>query len=109
MFICPLILLIFGLNLLVRGYRLEPGSLIIRRVGGSKRFDLSTLVSAIADPSAMNGAMRYLGQFQNDKLGDFRAFGADPKRSVVLRFKNQIVVVTPDRPEDFVNEITKMK
>ncbi|MXY98022.1 MAG: hypothetical protein F4Z29_09805, partial [Gemmatimonadetes bacterium] len=35
----------------------------------------------------------------------YRAYATDPKRSVVLKFQSQTVVVSPDRPDDFVASV----
>ncbi|MDB6068350.1 MAG: hypothetical protein JWR26_4558 [Pedosphaera sp.] len=116
MILIPLLILIGGLLFMVRGYTIVQDELIIHRLGWSSRLDLGALASAAADPSAMTGSIRtagngglfaFCGWFRNQKLGSYRAFGTDPRRSVVLRFPDRVVVVTPDAPERFVNEITK--
>lgn len=103
---------------MVRGYTLTDRELIIHRLGWSSHFDLASLISASSDPSAMNGSIRlfgngglfaFCGWFRNKKLGNYRVFATDPQRSVVLRFTDRIVVVTPDAPEKFAAEITKAK
>jgi hypothetical protein len=114
MFILPLLLLLGGAAFMVRGYTLRNDTLIIHRLGWTSRLDLSSLISAAPDPAAMEGAIRLAGNgglfsisgwFSNQKLGRYRVFGTDPRRSVILRFPSQVVVVTPDAPEKFVSEI----
>jgi len=39
----------------------------------------------------------------NTKLGAYRAYATDPKRSVDLKFRDQTAVVSPDSPDDFVD------
>ena len=114
----PLLILTGGSLFAVRGYTLDNGRLIIHRLGWSSRLDLASLVSAVHDPLAMTGSIRiagngglfaFCGYFRNKRLGNYRVFGTDPHRSVVLRFSDQVVVVTPDAPERFVEELTKRK
>ena len=118
MLLLPVVLLVSGALFLVRGYTLDKGSLIIQRLIWSSHLDLDSLVSAASDPMAMSGSIRVAGNgglfaicgwFRNSKLGSYRAFGTDPDRSVVLRFTNQTVVVTPDSPELFVENVLKEK
>ena len=109
MIIFPLALLSGVVPFIVRSYTLESGTLIVHRLGWSQRFDLSSLISADIDPSAMEGSIKLLFWFHNQKLGAYQAIGTDAKHSVVLRFTERIMVVTPDRPENFVSEIAKRK
>ncbi|MDB6124627.1 MAG: hypothetical protein JWQ71_3620 [Pedosphaera sp.] len=113
----PLLILLGGACFMVRGYSLGDGQLIIHRLGWTCRLDLASLKSAAYDPSAMEKSIRiagngglfaFCGQFRNQKLGNYRVFGTDVRRSVVLRFLDRVVVVTPDAPERFVAEITKL-
>lgn len=103
---------------MVRGYTLEKGQLIIHRLGWSSRFNLSSLNSATPDPKAMASSIRlagngglfsFCGLFRNRQLGNYRAFATDPQNSVVLRFPKRTLVVTPDDPKRFADQITKLK
>lgn len=118
MLLLPVVLLLSGALFLVRGYTLDKGSLIIHRLIWSSHLDLGCLISAACDPRAMSGSIRVAGNgglfaicgwFRNSKLGSYRAFGTDPDRSVVLRFTNQTVVVTPDSPDLFVENVVNEK
>ena len=71
--------------------------------------------SARFDPSAMCGSVRtcgngglfsFTGWYWNRKIGKYRAFITDPAKAVVLVFANRRIVVTPDRPEDFVRALS---
>jgi Bacterial PH domain len=114
----PLLIPIISAFFMVRGYALKDHTLTIHRLGWNSRFDLRSLVSATFDPAALSGSIRlfgngglfaFCGLFRNRKLGNYRAFGTDPRRSVILRFNDRVVVVTPDAPERFVDEILKEK
>lgn len=112
--VLPLLLLGGGLLSTVRGYRLEPGRLEVKRLLWSTRIDLAGLRAAWHDPAAMSRSLRLFGNggmfviaglFSNRKLGRYRAFATDPRRSVVLDFGDRKIVVTPDRPEGLVSQL----
>lgn len=94
----------------VRGYAVEPGALVVYRLGWETRIDLAGLRSAEVDPDAMRWAFRtcglggpfaYVGRFRNRALGAFTAYATDRDLAVVLRWDHRTVVVTPDDPEAF--------
>ncbi len=98
----------------VRGYTLSEDTLAIKRLLWSSRVDMSEIVSATEDSFAMDNSVRRFGNggvfsicgwFRNLKLGPYRAFATDPKRSVVLRFPDRVIVVTPDSPQEFVRTV----
>lgn len=98
----------------VRGYTVEPGELVIHRLGWNTRLDLSGLQSAEADPAAMRWAIRtcgiggpfaFVGRHRNRRLGGFTAYATDRDRAVVLRWPHRTVVVTPDDPDAFATAV----
>jgi len=100
---------------MVRGYALTEDFLIVKRLGWDSRVSLARLMSAAADPNAVHGSFRifgnggcfsFVGWYRNKTLGTYRAYATDVKRSVVLRFSDKTIVVTPDDPQKFVAEIT---
>jgi hypothetical protein len=110
------VVLIFGITSLfaVRGYRLTPHELWVRRLLWWTRLSLRDLRAAEVDPEAMKGALRtagnggYLaltGWFWSRRLGHFRALVTDPQRGVVLRFKEKLLVVSPEDPDAFVQAL----
>lgn len=106
---------LFGSALfVVRGYGLEPGVLLVRRLLWSTRIPLDGLARAWTDPTAMKGSLRlfgngglfvFAGLFSNRKLGRYRAFATEPRNAVVLKLSNRTVVVTPDRPAEFLQAL----
>lgn len=115
--VLPLLLLAGGLLFTVRGYRLEPGRLLVQRLLWSTPVDLAGLRSARHDPEAMRRSLRLLGNggmfaiaglFSNRQLGRYRAFATNPKNAVVLDFGERKVVVTPGRPEELVRQLESM-
>jgi hypothetical protein len=55
------------------------------------------------------GFFSFTGHFRSKELGSYRAFMTDRRRAVVLRFPSSVIVISPERPEDFVNTISKNK
>lgn len=117
MIILPLAILFIATFFTIRGYILTPKALFVQRLGWKLKLDLANLISAEVDPNAMaksirtcgNGGMFcFAGAFYNKRLASYRAFATDPKRSVVLKFSNRTVVVTPDKPDEFVEKINKI-
>ena len=98
----------------ITGYRLEGDELHILRVGRINRFPLRELQAAESDPHAMKRARKLwgndglgaiTGSFRSPTLGKLSAFLTDLDRSVVLRWPDRVVVISPDRTEEFVAEI----
>ncbi len=108
---CGGVLLIPGV-FLVRGYRLEGGDqLVILRPLYVTRVSLSGLHGAEARPEAFKGMVLrvgnggyggFIGWFWNRSLGGFRAWVTDPERSVLLRFTDRQVMISPDDPAAFI-------
>lgn len=98
----------------IRGYRLAGGYLFIQRLGWETSFSLRGLQSVTADPGVMRGSLRLFGNggafsisgvYWNRRLGRYRAFVTDMHRTVVLRWSDRVMVVSPDSPERFVETV----
>lgn len=118
MIVMPLAILVIAAFFTIRGYVLTPDAILVQRLGWNSRISLSNLTAAEVDPNAMSRSIRTFGNgglfciagaFRNKKLGAYRAFATDPKRSVVLKFFRRTVVVTPDKPEKFVLKIKELR
>jgi hypothetical protein len=118
MIIMPFAMLIISSFFIIRGYKLTDETLLIQRLGWNSKLNLSGLLSAEIDPTATTKSIRtfgnggmfcFAGLFYNKKLGSYRAFATDLKKSVILRFSNRTVVITPDEPEKFVIKITELR
>lgn len=108
------VVLVFAAVHSVRGYAVEPGVLVITRLGWETRLDLSGLESAEVDPDAMRRALRtwgiggpfaFVGRYRSRSAGAFTAYATDRDLAVVLRWADRTVVVTPDDPETFVTAV----
>lgn len=98
----------------VRGYVIEPDSVVVRRLLWDTRVALRNLAGAEARSLTNDfhlrlcgngGLFAFTGWYWCRSLGRFRLFGTDLKRSVVLRFTKGTVVITPDRPDEFVSRL----
>ncbi len=88
------------------------GDQAVNRVARRTEFGWAPLGDGLTQaPTAMAGSLRiagngglfsFTGWFWSRRLGRYRAFVTDPARSVVLKFSDRTVVVSPDVPEEFV-------
>lgn len=106
----PLALLL-AVPFMVRGYVVEGNILQVQRLLWTTPIPLKDLQSAEAVPNALRGSIRlfgnggifsFTGWFRSKALGKFRAFVNDLNRTVVLRFPDRTMVVSPDDPAAFV-------
>lgn len=114
MVVFPFSILIVSAFFMIRGYELSKDKLIILRLGWNTEVNLKGLQAVEINPDAMKKSLRTFGngglfsitgRFRNKQLGSYRAFVTDPKLSVILRFEDKIIVVTPDNPNRFANLI----
>jgi hypothetical protein len=110
----PAAILVASALFVIRGYTVDPSELRIKRLLWETRIPLESLQRAWAAPDAMSGSLRLFGNgglfsltgiFRNKQLGNYRAFAMDPKLAVVLEFPSRKVVVTPDSPEQFLEQL----
>jgi len=96
------------------GYRLTGSELVVLRRNRQTRFAFAELSGVTADPEAMawsvkifgnDGLGAITGRFRNRRLGFYQALVTDRPRAVVLRWPGRCLVVSPDRPEEFVREV----
>jgi hypothetical protein len=114
----PLVIL-FGTALFtIRGYSVSSDSILVHRLLWPTVLTRAGLESAQFEPDAMRGSIRtfgnggafsFTGFYYNKRLGSYRAYVTDPRRSVVLRYANRRVVLSPATPEDFVSDLALAK
>jgi hypothetical protein len=114
----PLAIILLCALFAVRGYSITNNALLIDRLFWTTRIPLTELQSVKFDPAATHRSIRtfgnggffsFTGYFRNKELGSYRAFMTDRRRAVVLRFPSSVIVISPDRPEDFVSTISQYK
>lgn len=110
---CPGILLLSAL-FAVRGYRIQGSDLWILRPGWKTRISLNGLKSVSFEPNATKGSIRlfgngglfaFTGLFRNQQLGRYRVFATNMSRTVIIQLPARTIVVTPDKPERFVETL----
>lgn len=108
------LLLLAGMAIFsVQGYEVREGALGIVRPLWTTWIELEGLESVEWVPGVMGwttlrlwgsgGVFGFFGVFYSGRLGGrFRAWVTDPERSVVLKMKGQVLVVSPEDPERLV-------
>lgn len=101
---------------LVRGYTITANAILVHRLFWDTQIPRRGLQSAAAEPGAFRGALRtwgngglfaFTGWYQSCVLGSFRAYATDGALSVVLRYADRTIVLTPRHPELFVRELSE--
>lgn len=102
----------------IRGYRLEPDALIVRRLLWETSIPLRGLTRVEVRPLAKELGFRLLGNgglfsfcgfYWSRSLGRYRLLGTDLKQAVVLRFEQRILIVTPSPPEAFAESLRQAR
>ncbi|WP_299412362.1 PH domain-containing protein [Acaryochloris sp. IP29b_bin.148] len=118
MVIIPLGILIVTALFTVRGYVLTPDALLVKRLVWTTPIPLQELTTVEADSNAMEGSIKtfgngglfsFSGSFRNKRLGPYRALATDIRHCVVLKFDRKAIVITPEKPLAFVNQLKAMK
>jgi hypothetical protein len=114
-----LIVLLFASVLLrIRGYEVTADSIRIRYGFSGSEVALSEITEVSRDRQALSGSTRsaangglwsFLGEYTSPTLGDLHVYVSDPSRLVLLKLKKGAVVVSPDDPERFVQEVRSRK
>jgi len=110
----PLAILFCTALFTIRGYAITSDAILVHRLLWSTALPRLGLESARVEPDAMRGSIRtfgnggafsFTGFYYNKRLGSYRAFVTDPRRSVVLRYATRRVVLSPAAPHDFVSDL----
>ena len=110
----PVIVLLGSLFFVVRGYAVEGNDLYVERLVSSTRVSLAGLSRVWFEPSACKGSIRVVGNgglysfsglFYSKKLGRYRIFGTDFSHAVVLVLPRRVVIVTPENPHPFIENL----
>ena len=113
----PPVLLLGSLLFVVCSYSIAGGHLSIRRLFWSTNIPLLGVHEAVHDPTAIKGSLRIFGNgglfgitglYWNKKLGRFRLFATDPAKAVVMHLHDRIVVISPEEPQAFLQELERI-
>lgn len=114
----PMLVVVVAAFFMVRGYAVTADEILVQRPLWNTRFERSRLQSASIDAEALRGSIRlfgngglfsFTGLFRSPKLGRYRAYVTDPARTVVLRFADRVVVISPADPEAFVRDVSSRR
>jgi len=109
-----LLALVIGCGLFtIRGYTITPEAILIHRLFWTTRWPRAGMQSAEFVPRAMRWSVRcgnggffsITGLYWSKRLGVYRAFVTDLRRTVVLRYTGRTLVVSPSLPEEFVQAL----
>jgi hypothetical protein len=111
-----LVVMAAGLMSVVRGYEVTDREVVVRRLLWHTRLPLAGLLEVQADPGLTRGSLRLFGNggflsttgiFWNRRLGRYRMLANDLSRAVLLLYADRRVVVAPDHPERFAQEVAR--
>ncbi len=99
----------------IRGYTVTADTILVHRLFWDTRLPRAGLQSVQADPKAMRWSLRTFGNggffsatgfYWNKSLGAYHAFVTDPRRAVVLKYPARTVVLSPEAPDEFAQELS---
>lgn len=111
----PLALIVVAALFVIRGYSITPDTILVHRLFWDTKLSRNHIQSASFEPNALRSTIRtfgngglfsFTGWYHNTRLGSFRAFATDSARTVVLRYENKTIVLTPDNQDTFVRELS---
>jgi hypothetical protein len=109
-------ILLLGIFTIVRGYSIRNGYVIVYGLFWNKSYPVATLCDLERSPFITAGSTRtfgigglfsYWGYFRNPALGNYISFITEPANAVVLYYENLCVVISPDDPEGFIEEVRR--
>ncbi|MHB8742137.1 MAG: PH domain-containing protein [Sulfuricaulis sp.] len=110
-------ILIAGLVFMVTGYTVTDSGLHVERLLWSTRVPLAGLTRVWFEPDTCQNSIRvfgngglfaFTGLYHHPTLGRYRLFATNFSQTVVLVFRQRVVVVTPDDPQAFINYLCRL-
>jgi hypothetical protein len=114
----PPVILLGSAFFAIRGYSITADEILVQRLFWVTQLPRTGLESAQFVPDAMRQSIRtcgnggcfsFSGYYRNETLGPYRAFVTDPHRTVVLRYPEKTIVLSPDRPEEFIRDLAMLE
>ena len=114
MILIPLSIIIGTALFMVRGYAITNDKLFIQRLVWRTIIDMNHLKTVEINPDAIKkstqvfgngGVFSFTGKFRNEQLGVYRAYATNPDLAVILNFSDKVIVVTPDNPNIFAEQL----
>jgi cytochrome c biogenesis protein CcdA len=110
------LILAIGILMIVRGYSVQAGQVIVHGLVWNKVYPLIDLCDIESQPFATVGSIRtfgiggffsFWGYYHNPTLGSYLSFVTDAANTVVLKFENTRIVLSPDDPVAFVEAVRR--
>lgn len=110
----PVLIAVGSFFFAIRSYVITDSQIIVNHIGWNRTFDIDQLTKATYEPHVTAGSVRvwgngglfsFSGYFRNSTLRSYRAYMTNAADAVVLRFGEDIVVISPDDPEKFVEAL----
>jgi hypothetical protein len=110
----PLLILVSAAPFAILGYTVDDEEIGIRRLFWTTKIKRDGLQSAEMIPKAMSGSLRtcgngglfsFTGWYWSKKLRSYRAYVTHREKTVVLRFAKRTLVVSPDDPQRFADDL----
>ena len=99
------------------GYIPTPDAILVKRLFWDTRLPRKGLESAAFQPGVMKGSIRtfgnggfysFTGFYRNRELRNYRALVTNNAKTVVLRYADRTIVLSPGAPETFVAELMRI-
>jgi hypothetical protein len=109
-------ILLLGGFMIVRGYSIREGQISVHGLVWNKSYPIATLCDLESSPFITAGSIRtfgigglfsFWGYFKNPTLGNYLSYITDPANSVVLYYDNIRIVISPEDPEGFIEEVRR--
>jgi hypothetical protein len=109
-------ILLIALLFFVRGYSVSDDRLIIHHLVWATTFDLSSLSNVRLEPDLLRksislwstrGLFGIVGHLKSKAIGHYRAYATTGRNAVLLDFGDERVVVTPERPQEFMEAVAR--
>jgi hypothetical protein len=113
-----LIILFFTILFAPIRYSISPGEIIVHRLGPNIVIPIKNIISVMRVDEedfyfstlrmfGSGGFFGYYGWFWNNKLGMYKAYGTNKYNAVLIKIAgNKKILVSPDRPDEFMQLIT---
>ena len=111
----PFLILAGSALFTIRGYTIQRDAVLVHRLFWSTRLPRAGLLEvAPVDRSTLRWSLRtfgngglfsFSGLYWNRQLGKFRPYVTDWGRTVVLRYPHRTVLLSPERPQQFITQL----
>ncbi len=100
----------------IRGYSVTDKAVIVHRFGWKTTLPIDGMLSAEIDPAAtvssirtfgIGGLFGFVGKFRNQRLGNYTAYVTNGMNSIVIRYPDKTIVISPSKPTYFYSDLAQ--